>query len=345
MLRWFNIGLIVLSLLAFAAPYIPPDIFWLPAILSPLVPGLLIVDLILLVALIYRRQRAAFIMAGALLIGVPFLRRSFGIFPQSQPELRGDQEIILASLNAYAFLSPGSRPREKPETALPQLKTLELDVLGLQEVPKGDQGAAFAEYFTRNSELEHWYQPAGKMLAVWSRYPLAPVANEFPDNDHTGYLIVDIHLPADTFRLINLRLWSNAITRTAEEVTSGGDLGRRDTWAKIKTIFGRYGRAAGRRAEQLQDVRVAIAASPYPVLVTGDFNDVPASYVYRRITGAELYDAWVQAASGLGATFAGGLPGLRIDWILHDAAFRARETTVHAVDFSDHRLVRTRLVW
>ena len=345
LLRWVNIGLVLLSLLAFAAPYIPPDMFWLPATLSPLVPWLLIADLLLLALLVYQRQRAALIMAGALLVGLPFLRRSFGIFGQTESDRPRPRELHVATLNTFAFHGPGERPREKPAAALATLESFGADIIALQEAPPGKQGQAFADHFTRNSELGHWYQPAGKMLAIWSRYPLEPVAAVFPENEHTGYLVADILLPTDTVRFVNLRLQSNAITQTAAEVTAGGDLGQRATWAKIKTIFGRYGRAAGRRAEQLQDIRVAIATSPHPVLVAGDFNDVPASYVYRRITGQELYDAWVQGATGLGATFSGSLPGLRIDWILYDETFRARETSVHTIDFSDHRLVRTRLAY
>lgn len=341
--RWVNIGLILLSLLAFAAPYIPPDMFWLPAVFSPLVPWLLLADLLVLLVLVYQREWSAFIMVGTLLVGLPFLRRSFAIFAKAETERVRPHELNVATLNAYLFLSPGQRPREKPAPALKKLKSFGVDLVAIQEAPVGERSRAFRTHFTQNSELTHWYQPPGKMLAVWSRYPLVPVALEMPENEHTGYLIVDVQLPTDTIRLFNLRMHSNAITRTAAEVTSGGDLGQRDTWAKIKTIFGRYGRAAGRRAEQLQDIRVAMASSPYPVLVLGDFNDVPASYVYRRITGEKLYDAWVQGAGGLGATFNGSLPGLRIDWILYDETFRARKASVHDVDFSDHRLVRARL--
>jgi endonuclease/exonuclease/phosphatase family metal-dependent hydrolase len=317
--------------------------FWLPAVLSPLVPWLLLADVLLLLVLAYRRERAAFIMLGALLIGLPFVRRCFGIFAEAETDRPLTQELTVATLNTFAFHGPGDRPHEKPAEALSALLSIEADVVALQEMPTGNRGRSFRDHFTAHSDLTHWYQPAGKMLAIWSRYPLAPVAAVFPENEHTGYLVVDVHLPTDTVRVFNLRLRSNDITQTAAAVTSGGDLAQRDTWAKIKTIFGRYGRAAGHRARELQDLRGALAASPHPVLVMGDFNDVPASYVYRRITGAALYDAWVQGAAGIGATFRGSLPGLRIDWILYDATFRAQKATVVEVAFSDHRLLLARL--
>jgi endonuclease/exonuclease/phosphatase family metal-dependent hydrolase len=38
-----------------------------------------------------------------------------------------------------------------------------------------------------------------------------------------------------------------------------------------------------KRADLADSIRVEIEQSPYPVLVCGSFNDMPASYTYHRV--------------------------------------------------------------
>jgi endonuclease/exonuclease/phosphatase family metal-dependent hydrolase len=39
------------------------------------------------------------------------------------------------------------------------------------------------------------------------------------------------------------------------------------------------------RAMQVQQLLEHIETSPYPVIVTGDFNDIPFSYTYSQLVG------------------------------------------------------------
>ncbi len=62
------------------------------------------------------------------------------------------------------------------------------------------------------------------------------------------------------------------------------------------------------RNRQADLLTKAIAESPYPVIVCGDFNDTPASYAYRKISRS-LQDCFLQAGAGHGkaATNAGAI--------------------------------------
>ncbi len=64
-----------------------------------------------------------------------------------------------------------------------------------------------------------------------------------------------------------------------------------------------------------------IRQSPYPVMVCGDFNDTPNSYAYFKIRDG-LQDAFHSKGFGIGATYAGISPTLRIDYIFLDRRFR-----------------------
>jgi endonuclease/exonuclease/phosphatase family metal-dependent hydrolase len=78
-----------------------------------------------------------------------------------------------------------------------------------------------------------------------------------------------------------------------------------------------------------------IESSPYPVIICGDFNDPPSSYTYNRIS-SRLKDAFVEAGSGLGNTYNGIIPLLRIDYILHSPQLNSGQFRVIEENFSDH---------
>jgi endonuclease/exonuclease/phosphatase family metal-dependent hydrolase len=71
------------------------------------------------------------------------------------------------------------------------------------------------------------------------------------------------------------------------------------------------------------------------VVVCGDFNDTPVSYVYHKLRG-DLKDAYVEAGRGLGGTYNGNLPSYRIDFILFDPSFEAYNYKRQTVKLSDH---------
>jgi endonuclease/exonuclease/phosphatase family metal-dependent hydrolase len=97
-----------------------------------------------------------------------------------------------------------------------------------------------------------------------------------------------------------------------------------------------------RRSRQANIVADFIRTSPHPVIVCGDFNDTPASYTYFTVKG-NLQDAFLKKGSGIGRTFSGISPTLRIDYIFADKAFAVKGfRTIHS-GLSDHYPVITNL--
>ena len=78
-----------------------------------------------------------------------------------------------------------------------------------------------------------------------------------------------------------------------------------------------------------------MAASRHPVIVCGDFNDVPNSYTYFTVKG-DLQDAFLEKGSGFGRTLRMLSPTLRIDYILADQRFKVTQYHKIEVPYSDH---------
>jgi endonuclease/exonuclease/phosphatase family metal-dependent hydrolase len=146
----------------------------------------------------------------------------------------------------------------------------------------------------------------------------------------------DIVVMGDTLRVYILHLASNKITEESEQLIEEGKLREGRTWIAAGSLVRKYSSATARRARQADVIRGHIDASPYPVIVMGDFNDTPQSYAYATICGETLHDSFVARGSGIGTTYAGSIPGLRIDYILTDLRIPVMLHEVPKLPYSDH---------
>ena len=78
-----------------------------------------------------------------------------------------------------------------------------------------------------------------------------------------------------------------------------------------------------------------IKESPYPVILAGDFNDPPSSYLYQKAQKV-LEDSFVEQGRGLGTTYHGPFPAFRIDYVLHSDTIKALTYKRIKSDISDH---------
>jgi endonuclease/exonuclease/phosphatase family metal-dependent hydrolase len=153
-------------------------------------------------------------------------------------------------------------------------------------------------------------------------------------------LWVDVKAGKQKFRVYNVHLQSNRVTKDTEKVLEDGDLNDQETWSDIKNVVKKVGGATQIRAEQAEQLRAHIDACKSPVVVCGDFNDTPNSYVYKTIANG-LTDSFREKGFGFGTTFAGALPFLRIDYILASPNFSIYSCIVAKGNYSDHYPVIT----
>lgn len=158
-----------------------------------------------------------------------------------------------------------------------------------------------------------------------------------PGEDRYRGVVVDLLNGDDTVRVMNVHLQSVGFGKSDyEAVREGTDS---DDRSRLLDILSK---AYQKRAVQAEALREYINLSPYPVVLTGDFNDTPVSYATATVKGdsdseVQLFDAFSTAGSGLGATYVGDLPGLRIDFILHSVDLVPTHFTTHSLHLSDHR--------
>lgn len=151
----------------------------------------------------------------------------------------------------------------------------------------------------------------------------------------TGMITADIALGSDTVRVLNLHLASNRISGRELKPVQSLDLQSDSSQRGIYQIFRKIAASARLRATQAEQVRRTVDTSPYPVILTGDFNDLPYSYTLGQV-GTRLRDSFVEAGYGLGNTYARGFPSFRIDHIMAGPGFTLKAHGVLRVPMSDH---------
>lgn len=306
--------------------------FWVT--MAMLLPVFLVANLALFVVWLVRGRWAVALMpAAALVLNMSYIA-SMIQFPDYREN--GDRyDLRVGTLNTNGF----RRMNEKIATpgAVARMAGDErIDVLCLQEFaewpayPADSVGALFAP------RMPYFVREQGQ--AVVSRFPILDHGYvRFPDSAN-DYLWADLRLDADTVRLISVHLQTSGFAAMRRRFRKDYD---RDP--PVDMVFGLLDRNSRIRARQVREIRALADTTRYPVILAGDFNDMPSSYTYNTMKG-NLTDGFRASGNGYGGTFRymGGL--LRIDYIFYDDAFRAVRYYTSDADVSDHRAVVADLV-
>ncbi|MEL7160536.1 MAG: endonuclease/exonuclease/phosphatase family protein, partial [Bacteroidota bacterium] len=295
-------------------------------------PGLLLITLLYALLVLYRKRwRAAILPVLTVLFALPISGRLFSLGAGGGAAAGAGERIKVTTLNARGFKDAGDKPIPDARIAglFSELKT---DVLLLQEAGPSHGNYARVPLVKAAGPFPALLQPRNRgVVSLADNLTEVAVAVEHPN----GYTVVDVNTSLGKIRFINAHLQSNQISGLAGQI--GQDDSVQEELDRAESMFRSYGAATRKRARQAEEIRDFIRKSPHPVVLGGDFNDVPSSYTYQRLRTPRLRDAWVDRGFGLGTTFTGPLPGLRIDYLLVDTSLTVVEIERVETGFSDHR--------
>ena len=334
LIRILSTAVICCTALAYACPSVNPAKFSWLSFLGTAFPWLLLSNLLLFGLWTWHGNRFALYHIGILLFGwqhiTGFIGFDFG--KDAVPE----SAITVATHNLggiYLGKEATETWREKRASAYARFLQENgfPDVLCTQET-----SGKFYRLLADKMDYPYTFN-LKKGTVILSRFPIVAGGDVPFENTSNSTLWADIKFGEKKIvRVYNVHLQSNKVTKTTAKVIEKGDLDEGETWQDIGFVLGRVGSATSLRAEQAQKLREHIEACKLPVIICGDFNDTPNSYVYSLLS-AGFNDTFREKALGLGTTFGGALPLLRIDYILTEKSiltFSCR--TVREGDFSDH---------
>jgi endonuclease/exonuclease/phosphatase family metal-dependent hydrolase len=344
-----NMLAVIAICLAYLSMFVSPEYFWMLAFMGLGYPILLIINILFVIYwLIFRRKTALFSLL-VILMGWGKIGDVYQISRNSNKDnIPKDSLLKVMSYNVRLFdLYNWTENKNTRNNILELIRNQHSDIICFQEFFHEDTGVfntldtlkeiqeaknVHIEYSAHVKKVNHWG------IATFTKFPIVGKGLiQFKDSSDNISIFTDFLFHQDTFRIYNLHLESIRFRRadyeTLQKITGKEDETNLDG---PQRIISRMRRAYIRRARQTNIIREHIEASPYPVIVCGDFNDTPTSYSYHQIA-KNLDDAYREKANGIGSTYVGMIPFLRIDYVLYNPNyFEATDFQLIKKKFSDH---------
>lgn len=350
---YLNIAVVIFFLLACLVPYLNPQKWWFISFFALAFPFLLLIVILFgLGWLIVLKPRLALISGVALLLGIKNISVLLAFHrPKAFVAQKETGTIRVASWNVARFIELKRNNNAGSQTRLKMLELLKrqnADVLCLQEFHTSLDSGYYNNidavkklgypyfYFSYDEDGDNHYYSS----IIFSRFPIIDSGLvRYPRPTLPDALIhVDINFSGDTLRLYTTHLQSLQFSKddykALGEIKSGSD----SLLSNSRTIFSKLKRGVSFRSIQAAIISDVQDNSPHPVIFCADLNDVPNSYTYFKVRG-KMQDAFLKKGFGLGRTFSGISPTLRIDYIFADEHFRIAQFGRVVEKLSDHYMI------
>lgn len=314
------IGLIAMTL-SVLCPYVNPNHFVWLAFFGLAFWEIFIFNVLIFILLLSMWSRKVWIAVLALAVAIPGIRKSYSFGSRALTE----DGFRVMSYNVHNFDHVDSEVDQETfaNQVVNMVREQSPDVLCCQEFSafkKGMTRPQCIEEFAKNCGFSYVYYNLKRNYGgnvIFSKYPVEKVTEEsgFGQENTYGVMVSVDAGRKGTFYLANVHLLSymitdneiNGLVRPSELHDSLDVLGM--------TVARKLKYAYVKRAEEIGTVLQAMPSVKGPVIVCGDFNETPMSYVYRQMQKAGFIDTFTKVGHGIKPTYAGRLPLLRIDYI------------------------------
>ncbi|MBR4214525.1 MAG: endonuclease/exonuclease/phosphatase family protein [Bacteroidales bacterium] len=353
MKNYFTAFMVLITLLAYSSVYINPDSFQFPQFVGMAYPYILAADLVYIIALAILKQKSVFVMGAVVLLGFGYIRQTLQLKPSAYFDSTDygnlkDSSFKIMSFNVrlldrYNWIKGKNDTRQK----IFEFLTYESpDIVCFQEFyaryadsinnetiirDKLDAKYVIRDYNTD----EHWLK-TDKGYVIFSRFKLENRRYIIDSANNINGITADADIYGKRIRIFNIHLKS--IHLGYDDYSFIDSLDHKNNSKNIsgfKNIYQKIGAAYSERCIQASTIDSMIKASPYPVVVCGDFNEPPVSYCYRKVRG-NLDDAFCESGTGFGTTMSLKFLKFRIDYILHSPELHSRGFKTHKEYLSDH---------
>ena len=281
-------------------------------------PVLIIGNAVLLLYwLIMRRWHWALMPFITLLCCIPYIGTLYQ-FGEPDEAVEKQPGLKIATYNVALFGREASG--FMAQDILSEMKKQKVDICCFQEYSdqSGDKknSDSYKEYFP--------YMVTGQGdMVIYSRYPIVRSKNIPFEMTNNSAMWVEVKVQDQVIRIYNAHLETTGISGTMHraaktQVNTGMEV---ESNRLLRALYGNYTIGMMARAGQANVLAMDMRESEVPIIVCGDFNDVPYSYVYNTMLGDKV-DGFKECGSGYMYTYRGGKKNVRIDYIFHDMVLK-----------------------
>lgn len=299
------------------------------AMLVYILPILIFLNILLLVYWIIRRKWFfALVPIITIACCIPYIGTIYQFRFGNGEKTQGGLKIATYNVAMFNRETSGFMAQD----ILAEMRRQKVDILCLQEYNEisGDKknSNSYKEYFP--------YMAVGREdMVIYSRYPITGKKTILFEDTNNSAMWADIDVKGNDIRVFNVHLQTTGINGTLHQAAKLSSQHHDVTTNKLlDAIYGNYTWGLMFRSGQAITVANEKRESQLPVILCGDFNDVPYSFVYNTMLG-DMVDGFKECGKGWMYTFR-GKKAVRIDYIFHDAALKGVEYYKSELTYSDH---------
>lgn len=314
------VGLLAMGMSVLSS-YVNPLKFVWPAFFGLAFWVIFIYNVVILALLLLMWSRKAWISIIALAIAIPGVVKSFSM---GTPQDGGQLRVMTYNVQMFVDINDIGKNHQAVADGVARMVMGNLpDVLCVQEfnqfLPKTSRDACIALFGEMTHLPYHHYNQKSNYCnnVIFSRYPLTAIEEDIPFAKQNAYGTVAKVDAGErgTFYVLCCHLTSFQLTNDELTVFSETNKSKEQVQEYGKSIITKLKKAYERRSEEVGKMLESIPHDGRPILMCGDFNDTPISYTYHQIKDMGFVDGFVKAGKGIGYTYAGKLPLLRIDYV------------------------------
>ena len=346
-----NIFIVFIYLLVCLVPIINSGKFWYISLLGLVFPLLFFAVLFFFISSLLFKSKWALLSFLAFILSWQQISAVFKFYPpRSFNAVKDTNDLRLLTWNVSSWDEFNRAKRGGTSyraLMFEEVRKTNADILCFQEFLESTNPARYEPNIPELQKMGypyHYYIRTQAVIdntemgmVIFSKYAIINSGSfNFNDNGTAQQVIyTDVKFKNEAIRVITIHLQSVKFGKeeyiSLNEIKHSDKEGLKDS----KTIISKLKRAYPFRKDQAELVNEFVLKSPYPVILCGDFNDVPNSYAYFTIRG-NMQDAFLEKGSGIGRTFRFISPTLRIDYIFADKKFDVTQYHRLTVPYSDH---------
>lgn len=328
----------------------------LPGLVTMALPWLISATVIITVASIFFFRRLAIAGAIATLICLPealtICPLNIGDNDSSMSGHDSDSTFSVMTFNTYYFLDYKSDTLPAPDTnsTVKAILAADPDIALLQEcaqVTFPDRTPYIGTTDSDSLTSRYPYRLSnGRSSCILSKFPVTEIQVDINTDASPSFSVTRYAVDIRGRKLNILSLHLQSLMLSDEAKLSVHDVSymrtqRKDISIIRHELLPKIANAMRIRAGQAHEVRQLIDSISGPLIVCGDFNDVPLCYAIRTISGTDLKNAYTESAFGFAATYRKRGMSLRIDHMLFRAPLSAVSSRRIADGCSDHFPIMT----
>jgi endonuclease/exonuclease/phosphatase family metal-dependent hydrolase len=341
-----NALLALLLLIIYLAVHISPSTAWVFAFITLSYPFVLALNIAFILFWLLFRKWYFIISLLFILLGLNFFKRYFQVKFRKHEPIAVENTIKVLTYNVRLFnYYQWDKDTAAWSRIMEYIHDEDPDIVCFQEfitLPGTPHDLSSLKKTLAPLSYSHVYytdnvpRKLNFGMATFSKYPIVRKKMIDFKESLNGAISSDIIIRNDTIRIFNCHLQSIRLRNDYNNLLDNLLFNYSDEKLdELKDLSVRMRQAYIQRADQVDTLAVYISSSPFPVIVCGDFNDTPVSYTYEKLT-RNLKDAFIQSGSGIGNTFRGNFPYVRIDYVLYSEPFRSHHYHTERVNWSDH---------